>query len=304
MHMFQHVLQFVSVAVGLFSCGPLAQPLSAQDVPQTGLITLEGFPFTVYHSVGQVDRARDMARLCLRTMEHMDSLLGFRPDVELKVLLPEDWSAHTDFPVYGMAHYTSQGTLVMAAVNNAMWDSFIPPMAELPAEVAAEVRRVYGMADGSISMQPFFDLLVLHELGHAYHIQKPAAIPRLWMGEQFCNILLHTFIAEREPARLDALTLMPQLVVEVGSEGFLFTTLRQLEDNYDLVGQQHPRNYGWYQCRWHKAAADIHDEAGDLALRRLWAFLLSDPGELDDEELARRLEAEVHPAVARVMTAW
>ncbi|MCW5899891.1 MAG: hypothetical protein KIT10_11545 [Flavobacteriales bacterium] len=245
-----------------------------------------------------------MAQLCLRTIEHMDELLGFRPEVELKVLLPDDWSAHTDFPVYGMPHYTSANVLVMAAVNNAMWDSFIPPMDKVPAESAREIRRVYGTPDGGISMQPFFDLLVLHELGHAYHLQKPAPTLRKWLDEQFCNILLHTFIAEREPARLDALTLMPRMVVDAGSEGFVFTTLRQLEENYDIVGQQHPRNYGWYQCRWHKAAADIHHEVGDLALRRLWAFQLSAPGDLSDAELARRLEHDVHPAMARVMTGW
>ncbi|MBX2979496.1 MAG: hypothetical protein KF905_09390 [Flavobacteriales bacterium] len=276
----------------------------AQEPATHELRMLEGFPFTVYHSSGQEERARDMAQLCLRTMEHMDDLLGFRPEVELKVLLPDDWSAHTNFPVYGMPHYTSQRTLVMAAVNNAMWDSFIPDMGQLPAEVASEVRRVYGTPDGGVSMQPFFDLLVIHELGHAYHMQKPVATLRQWMGEQFCNIFLHTFIAEQEPARLDALTLMPRVVIAAGTEGFAFTTLQQLEDNYNEVGARHPRNYGWYQCRWHKAAADIHDEAGDVALRRLWAFLLSDPGKMDDDELARRLESEVHPAVARVMTDW
>jgi len=103
----------------------------AQDSATSELRVLEGFPFAVYHSAGQEERARDMAQLCLRTMEHMDDLLGFRPEVELKVLLPEDWSAHTNFPVYGMPHYTSERTLVMAAVNNAMWDSFIPPMDQI-----------------------------------------------------------------------------------------------------------------------------------------------------------------------------
>ncbi len=288
----------------LLACGT-PQPAKEVSTPEPGTLhSLEGFPFAVYHSEGQGARAADMAQLCQRTMDHMDEVLAFRPSITIKVLLPEDWAAHTDFPVYGMAHYMDDSTLVMAAVDNDMWRSFIPPMDQLSSEQAAEVRRVYGTADGGISMQPFFDLLVLHELGHAYHEQKPVPVLRRWMGEQFCNIILHTFIAERDTARLDALTLMPELVVAVGTEGLAFTTLRELEDNYDLLGQEHPRNYGWYQCRWHMAAANIHDEAGDEALRRLWAFLGSKPGDLTDNELAQRLEGEVHPAVARVMTDW
>jgi len=39
---------------------------------------------------------------------------------------------------------------------------------------------------------------------------------RLWMQELFCNIMLHTYIAENEPQNLPALELFPEMVVSGG----------------------------------------------------------------------------------------
>jgi hypothetical protein len=35
-----------------------------------------------------------------------------------------------------------------------------------------------------------------------------------------------------------------------------------------------PWNYGWYQCRFHVAAAEVFDRAGPGAARRLWDTFL------------------------------
>ena len=44
-------------------------------------------------------------------------------------------------------------------------------------------------------------------------------------GELFCNILLHTYIAENEPEQLSALTVFPQMVIAGGTDGFVYTSL-------------------------------------------------------------------------------
>lgn len=265
---------------------------------------LEGYSFPVLYSKGRSDRARHMAELCERAMAYMDTVLEFRPAMELKVLSAEDWSAHTDFPVYGMPHPLRDTTLILAAEDNAMWRSLLPDPTQLPPQLAAEMRKAYGMPDGSISAQRFFDLLCLHELAHLYHLQRPVKFPRSWSSELFANMFLHTFIAERETLLLPALTVFPTMVVTAGSEEYVYTTLAQLEANYELIATQHPKNYGWYQCKWHRAAADIFDEGGVAALRDYWD-LFSVPHEpMDDAELAALLSEKVHPTVARMMISW
>jgi hypothetical protein len=75
----------------------------------------------------------------------------------------------------------------VAAEDNALWKSFIPPSEQLPPSLAAQIKEVYSK-DDALTMQPFFDLLALHELGHAFHQQAGLTMQRKWMGELFCNI--------------------------------------------------------------------------------------------------------------------
>ncbi len=270
----------------------------------TDLDELEGYSFAVLYSDGQADRARHMAELCERAMAYMDTVLGFRPAMELKVLSAGDWSAHTDFPVYGMPHPLRDTTLILAAEDNAMWRSFLPDPTQLPPDLAAEMRNAYGMPDGSTSAQRFFDLLCLHELAHLYHLQRPVRFPRSWSSELFANMFLHSFIAEREPELLPALTVFPAMVVAAGKDGYAFTTLEQLQANYELIAKEHSKNYGWYQCKWHRAAADIYEEGGVAALRDFWDLFSIPHGPMEDAALAELLHDKVHPAVARMITTW
>ncbi len=152
-------------------------------------------------------------------------------------------------------------------------------------------------------MQPFFDLLALHELGHAFHFQAGLTMQRKWMGELFSNILLHTFIAEKVPDLLPALVIFPRMVVAGGTEGFLYTSLKDLEEKYFEIGSKHPRNYGWYQSRWHVAAAEIYDAGGPKVLQRLWAALKAKPEVMDDKALGNYLRT-VDTTLANVMLQW
>lgn len=281
-------------------------PASGQNAEQgvNALQRLDGFSFTVLYSAGHEERARAMAQLCERTMVCMDGRLDFIPALQLKVLAQVDWSAHTAFPVYGMPHPVRDTTLVLAAEDNDFWRSFVPDTAQLPEDLVIQVRSAYGTPDGGLSMQPFFDLLVLHELAHLYHLQRPVDFPRLWLGELFANVFLHTFIAAERPDLLPALTVFPRMVVARGTQDFQFTTLPELEANYELIASQHPTNYGWYQCRWHSAAASIYDRGGAIVLRKFWEGFTLPNGKLDDAALAELLREKVHPSVAEVMTMW
>jgi hypothetical protein len=279
------------------------KPLEAQSY--SDLSALDGYKTKVYFSIGNDERAKIVAERMDRVIEFYNILIAYEPEVTILILNPSDWSKHTTFPVYGMPHYHGQGKLlIIASENNEFWDSFIPPIDQLPKVLADEIKATYVDENGTLSMQAFFDLLAIHEIGHAYQFQAGLNLQRMWMGELFCNILLHTYIAENEPEQLPALTIFPQMVIAGGKEGYKYTTLHDIEERYAEIGQKYPKNYGWYQCRWHAAAGNIYDEGGVELFTKLWNAFLSQEENLDDTEFAAFLSNKVHKSLADVMIKW
>jgi hypothetical protein len=279
-------------------------PATLKAQSYDGLVPLNGYKTTVFYSDGNDERARTLARRCDNVMNYYHEYIGFEPSVTLLILDPEDWSTYTSFPVYGMPHYNDDKTLIVASGDNDFWRSFIPPVDQLPAGLAAQLRETYSDNQGNLSMGAFFDLLAIHELGHAFHFQSGLNMQRKWMAELFVNIFLHTYIAENEPGQLAALTLFPQMVISGDRSDLKYTSLTDLENRYDEIGQEYPMNYGWYQSRWHAAAADIYDAGGKELFTKLWDALENQKVVLDDHDLAQFLSGNVHQSVADVLLKW
>lgn len=267
----------------------------------SGLNELNGFSIKAYYSPGNEQRARIIVDRCERTIKYVKKLVGFTPKVSLFILNPEHWKKYATFPVYGMPHYPDSERLVIASEDNEFWKSFIPPLDKLPVDLVSKIRMAYTIADGTLSMMPFFDLLALHELGHAFHEQGGLTMHRLWMQELFCNIMLHTYIAENEPESLAALEVFPEMVVSSGTSNYEFTTLTDFEKRYDKMD---PQNYGWYQCRLHVASKDIYNDGGTKTFKKLWTGLKKNNQKMSDEQFALFLNKEVSQAVAKVQTGW
>jgi hypothetical protein len=280
----------------------LVHPSTAQNVEK--LTSLESKSMKVYYSTGHQQKASSITTRVEKAIAFHSKLVGFKPTVTLLVLSAADWSSYTKFPVYGMPHYNDEQTLIVAAEDNPMWKSFIPPMDQLPTELRKQIETVYRNADGNISMEAFFDLLALHELGHAFHIQGGLTMQRKWMGELFCNILLHTYIAENEPEQLPALTLFPRMVINSGTKEFKYTSLQDVQERYAEIGQFHGKNYGWYQSRWHKSAGDIYDAGGIELVVKLWNTFKQQKEIVTDEQLISLMETSVHKSVADMIRNW
>lgn len=268
------------------------------------LTALETKTIKAYYSAGHQQRAATISNRVEKAIAFHNQLVGFKPTVTLLVLSAADWSSYTNFPVYGMPHYNDQQTLIVAAEDNAMWKGFIPPMDQLPTDLRTQIETVYRNSNGNISMEAFFDLLALHELGHAFHIQGGLTMQRKWMGELFCNILLHTYIAENEPEQLPALTLFPRMVIDGGTKEYKYTSLKDVHERYEEIGQQHAKNYGWYQCRWHKSAGDIYDAGGKELVLKLWNVFKQQKATLTDEQLISFLETSAHKSIADMIRNW
>ncbi|PKL83066.1 MAG: hypothetical protein CVV24_06795 [Ignavibacteriae bacterium HGW-Ignavibacteriae-3] len=265
------------------------------------LIKLNKSSVDVFYSAGHYDRAISVANRCESAIEYVNNLIDFRPKISILVLNPEDWKKHATFPVYGMPHYLDSKTLVVASEDNDFWKSFIPPLDKLPSDLADKIRKAYSKTDGTLSMMAFFDLLAIHELGHGFHEQGGLIMNRLWMQELFCNIMLHTYIAENEPKNILSLEVFPEMVVSAGTAGYKFTSLADFEKLYDNMD---PKNYGWYQCRLHVASKKIYEAGGSSILVKLWKSLKENKKILSDEEFASFLNNEVHKEVAKIQTEW
>jgi len=260
----------------------------------------------IYFSTGNDKRARSITVQFEKAMAYYKDLLDYKPTVSLLILSSVDWNKYSDMGlVYGMPHYDpGSKTLFVAAEDNPFWKSFLPPLDVLPYDLREQIQTTYKNSNGDLSMQAFFDLLAIHELGHAFHYQFNLNMQRKWMGELFVNILLHTYIAENEPYLIPALTLFPRMVVSGGSKEFKYTGLRDIEERYDEIGRNYPKNYGWYQCRWHSAAAGIYDEAGKKICNKLWMALYNKKDKLTDIELISFLEIHTHKSLANMIVHW
>ena len=287
----------------LFVCFLLVSTTPGQRI--NDLDSLGGYKTKVYFSAGNKERAQVVAERIDKVLKFYDKIIPFEPKVTLLILNPIDWPKYTTFPVYGMPHYDeTRDLLIMASENNDFWNSFIPPVDMLPKELADKIKTTYVDKNNNLTMQAFFDLLAIHELGHAYHFQAGLNVQRMWMGELFCNILLHTYIAENEPDQLAALTVFPQMVISGGKEEYKYTSLTDIEQRYEEIGQQYPKNYGWYQCRWHSAAGNIYDSGGVETFAKLWDVFSKQKEKLNDAELAKLLSEKVSQSIADVMLKW
>lgn len=291
----------IGLCVLLFLTLPFNLPAQSYD----GLSHLENGRTKTYYSAGSEEQAKEMTERCDKVISFYKKLIDFESTITLLVLSKEDWSKHTNFPVYGMPHYDDNNTLIVASEDNDFWKSFIPPIERMPQELAQQISETYSDKNGTLTMRGFFDLLAIHELGHAFHIQGGLTMQRKWMGELFANILLHTYIAEMEPELLPALTIFPKMVVSSTDKKELqYTTLTELESNYEKIGQQYPNNYGWYQCRWHMEAGNIYNEGKITVFKNLWQTLKNQNEILDDLSFATLLSNKVHQSVADVQMKW
>jgi hypothetical protein len=266
---------------------------------------LNGHRAAIYFSAGAGAKAERMGKQIDGVMAFYTKHLGFNPVVTLLVLSAKDWSTYTNFPFYGMPHYTSNKTLVVASEENDHWRSMVPDLDKMSEDLAQSFKAVYLDKNGVLTMEPFFDLLAIHELGHAYTNQGGLRMQRRWLGELFPNIMLHTYIAEKEPALLPALTVFPKMVVATTDRSVLkYTTLGELETNYNEIGPKYPQNYGWYQCRWHVSAGEIYDAGKIQVLINLWEALKAQREVLDDAELASMLKIKGAKSVSEVQLNW
>jgi uncharacterized protein YdhG (YjbR/CyaY superfamily) len=280
--------------------------LKAQNLSTLKKATIDHH-LPVYYSDGFEEQALWQAQLCYEALQFMRTSIEEVPmKVELIYLSQADWKPvlNTDL-IYGMPHFSTDGTyLIVAAEDNAFWKSQLPPVDQLSPEWQKAFQKAYTQADGSLSNRSFFDVLAIHELGHALHKQGKRFKQTFWLEEVYCNMLLHTFVAEKRPDLLPALETLPAFMAQIPGDNFEYRTLQQFETDYWNIGMKAPMNYGWYQFRFHHASKLIYDEGGIDAFKKLWRFLGTHREKLSQDALTAKLSQEVHPYFGTLIKNW
>ena len=69
--------------------------------------------------------------------------------------------------------------------------------------------EAYPDGAGGVDLQPFVDLITIHELGHAFETLGHLRLPTLWLSEIFVNLAMQAFVATQLPASPPTLEVLP-----------------------------------------------------------------------------------------------
>lgn len=258
-----------------------------------GLDSLPGFPFEVRTSASTREQARRLAGRCDRAYSYLGDMLAFRPRCTLLVLDRADWSERASNPSYVMPYYDA-GNLFLMGEPSDLTARLEEVTNSAPPAAAQELDQIYGT--GADRLEPFADMLVVHELAHAFHDGVPFVFPRSWLMELFADMALYAFVAAEEPDRRWQFETLPRVALEHHLLKPVARDLRYFEAFYPYI---EPLTYVWYQFRFTMMAKGLVDAAGPSVLRRLWdAFALT------DEQLAGVLGDRVHPEAGQWLTSW
>jgi hypothetical protein len=279
---------------------------------------LSGYPFEVRYSEGTRVRAEASAEVATDAYLYFSSVFSqFAPDISLVVANEHDWP--DDGPSFGMPFFSEErgerpGVLVMPAGSGDFWASMARGIGDSPPQGYVNLLAAYPDGAGGLDLQPFVDLLTLHELGHSFEVLGGLRVPTLWLGEIFANLALHTFIASRRPTSMMTLETFSMvgaasepLAARMRDEGY--STLDEFEAHYP--GSDEPiswLNYVWFQCRWQRLVAQMYDVDGESALVRYWeCFHEGDRADTNPHtaaSLAPLLTNEVSQTFGRAVRDW
>jgi hypothetical protein len=284
----------------------------------SGLTRLGGYPFEVRYSQGSLVRARTAAEVAANAYAYFSLLFsGVEPDIAVIVADETDWESRQP---YGLPFFNDDegqfrpGIVVMPAGSGDFWFAIAQDIRDASPRGYSRLLATYPDGADGLNLQPFFDLVTIHEIGHAFEMLGDLRLPTFWLGEIFANLALHAFVATRQPKSLDTLQVLStvgaqsrRLRARMRAEGY--STLEELEAHYTGGDQpMTPLNYVWYQYRWQRLAAKMFDADGEEGLVRFWScFHATDrlsSGKVTAASLAPLLRTEVSETLGRAIQNW
>jgi hypothetical protein len=158
-----------------------------------GLDCLDGYPFEVRYSDGALIRARAAADVAADAYGYFTVLFSVEPDIAIIVASEADWKSRQP---YGLPFFNDgegqirPGIVVMPAGSGDFWVGMGEDLRDASPRGYARLLATYPGGGDGLDLQPFFDLITIHELGHAF----PSSDQRRWRSQT-------VFLSVPEPRR-------------------------------------------------------------------------------------------------------
>ena len=101
------------------------------------------------------------------------------------------------------------GIMVMPAEGGDFWSAMAQDLRDASPLGYSKLLATYPDGSGGVDLQPFFDLITIHELGHAFEVLGDLRLPTFWLSEIFVNLAMHAFVATQLPTSLPTLEVLP-----------------------------------------------------------------------------------------------
>lgn len=283
------------------------------ELPQLG-----GYPFEVRYCDGSLVRARAAADLAADAYVYFGRrFAAVEPDIAVVIVDEAGWPGEGP---YGLPFFSDDageirpGIVVMPAGGGDFWIAIAQELRDASPRGFAKLRATYPDGAGGLDLQPFFDLITIHELAHAFEVLGDLRLPTFWLSEIFVNLALHAFVATRLPTSLETLEVLPtvgagsrQLAARMRAEGY--STLEELQAHYAGSDEpMSPLNYVWFQYRWLRLAAKMFEADGEDGLARFWDCFHStdrvNANQATAASLAPLLTSEVSATLGRAVRNW
>lgn len=233
--------------------------------------------------LSQVSRAREWASLVLDR------------DVEFALVVADehDWASVAAVPIH-LPHAATDRIVVPARPTTAFGESLRTYWPHIDDERRRALTAAYGEA---LDTTPFVELIVVHELGHLFHLQVPFEFDRFWLTEFFANLLMVGYVAEVQPQ------MWPQVehFAAAASSSPPLEGWAHALDDMELSLQVGPENYIWYQMILIDRAIAVWHSSSKEGMRRLFDECRTPDSEYS--ALTRTL-ASIDPQLTQVMYGW
>lgn len=227
---------------------------------------VQGTPITLHFSPGYQARAQRLGALVEAAHRFLEGWLGVEAHTTLSLLRRESWR-HLRRAPYGYPHSNpSRATLYTPAhypprlikQGLALYEA-----APLPLQ-----QRVPGVVEQpEAQVAAFYDLVVVHELGHLFIHHLALALGTRWLTELVANLFATAFFLEERPDLADTWLAWAEIQA---SQTVPFRTLDDYESQYVMLDFG---NASYYQGRFNLEAARLWRAQGRaLALRLIEHF--------------------------------
>ena len=245
----------ICVPVLIFAASPTAQNETALRKVQSLNNPSSTKRIKVYYSPGYEKRAVELRAMIEDAMKFYERKLKTREEINLAVLIPEQWRQVGLQVPYGVPNVSFAPRVIFlpALTDNATTAATLKLKARTSAATLAKIKASGFTFEEGASKS--VDLLGLHELGHAYTAAYGINPANKWLSEFLATYFAYAYLSEKHPNLARLWEAISDAYIDGIQPGR--TSLADFERLYFGVGLD---NYGWYQARFLLKGAQLHKE--------------------------------------------